>query len=132
MGKRSKERVVPFSPRTGQAIWRYLATRPEARVNEPLFVSANENAFDRNTLAKTLIRIGKRAGVKRPGVHRFRHTFAIMFIRNGIKNGAFNPWALQEILDHERMEMVRKYMALVQADVAEAHLTSSPVENLRL
>lgn len=132
MGKRDKERIAPFSARTGQAIWRYLSSRPGARVNAHLFVTNNNTPFDRSSLYRTIVRIGNRAGVPGAGVHRFRHTFAIMFIRNGIKNNSFNPWALQEILGHERMEMVRTYMAIVQADVAEAHLTSSPVDNMRL
>ena len=38
LGKGSKERVIPFCPRTGQALWKYLAAdRKDARMDEPVF-----------------------------------------------------------------------------------------------
>jgi site-specific recombinase XerD len=36
MGKGSKERIMPFSARTGQVLWRYLATRKDALAGDPL------------------------------------------------------------------------------------------------
>lgn len=130
--KGSKERFIPFSSRTGQALWKYLATRPEAPLGESLFLQLTHLPFDRNTLGKTLIRIGKRAGIEHVGVHRFRHTFAINFLRNGISNGGANPWALQSILGHEDIKTVKIYLALAQADTDAAHKVNSPVENWRL
>ena len=59
--------------------------------------------------------------------HRFRHTFAINFLRNG-----GNAYALQMALGHASMDMVRKYLALAQTDIAAAHLIASPVANWRL
>ena len=37
MGKGSKERMVPISARTAQAVWRYLAEWGETRKAEVLF-----------------------------------------------------------------------------------------------
>ncbi len=73
---------------------------------------------------------GERAGVT--GVPRFRHTFAINFLRNGLERGEANPWALQTILGHEDIKTVCIYLALAQADTDAAHKASSPVENWRL
>jgi site-specific recombinase XerD len=131
-GKRDKGRYVPFGARTGQAIWKYLTTRPDAKTDDYLFVNRNNNPLDRKTLYRALMFIGARAGVTDMGVHRFRHTFAIMFIRNGMRAGGFNPWALQEILGHTTLEMVRRYLRIVNADTSQAHTISSPVEKLRL
>jgi integrase len=83
LGKGSKERLLPFCARTGRAIWRYLATRTEDTAGDYLFLTGNETPFDRHDLRKTLWRIGQRAGVQGVNVHRFRHTFAINYLRNG-------------------------------------------------
>lgn len=66
------------------------------------------------------------------GVHRFRHTFAVNFLRNGMANGGANPWALQEMLGHTDMQTVSIYLKLAQANLDTAHRTASVVENWRL
>jgi len=55
--------------------------------------------MQRTGLRLLIFRIGQRAGVPDAGVHRFRHTFAINFLRNG-----GNLLALQDLLGHERMD----------------------------
>ena len=125
MGKGRKERVLPICARTGQALWRYLATREDAeRKAGMLFVTASGRAMDRNQLRRLLMRIGRRAGVAGVTVHRFRHTFAIEFLRNG-----GNAFALQRLLGHSSLEMVRRYLAIAEADVEQAHRNASPVAN---
>lgn len=131
-GKGAKERMLPISPRTTHALWKYLSTRSQEPITAPLFLSG-DGPFDRHQLRRTLTRIGQRAGLRRVNVHRFRHTFAISFLRNGIKNGGGpNPWALQAALGHTTMEMVRKYLNLLQSDLENVHLIVSPVENWKL
>ena len=127
MGKGSKERILPFCARTGQAIWRYLASRKDDRADDFLFETELENPFDRFYLRRMLYRIGRRAGVQKVGVHRFRHTFAINYLRNG-----GDPFSLQRMLGHSTMEMVKRYLNIVQADLTKNHKLASPVDNWRL
>ncbi|NUM46901.1 MAG: tyrosine-type recombinase/integrase [Anaerolineales bacterium] len=131
-GKGDKDRNVPFSTRTGQILWQYITSRKKDPANAPLFINDENRPLDRHSLRKTLIRIGERAGLRNIGVHRFRHTFAVNFLRNGIKNGGANPWALQQILGHTDMQTVSIYLKLAQADLDTAHRTASVVENWRL
>jgi integrase/recombinase XerD len=127
MGKGTKERTIPFSAPTGQAIWRYLAQRKDDTIDERLFTSKNGRSMNRDQLLKTLKRIGRRAGIQVVTVHRFRHTFAINYLRNG-----GDPYSLQVMLGHSTMEMVKTYLALSQADLEKNHRQASPVANWKL
>lgn len=128
MGKGRKERSLPISPRTSQVLWRYLATRDDAQRQAAfLFTTRTGQAISRFNLRHTLRRIGDRAGVPGATVHRFRHTFAIQFLRNGGQ-----IFALQRMLGHATLDMVQRYLAIAQADVERAHQDASPVANWRL
>lgn len=126
-GKGAKERYVPFSDRTHQALWRYLVTRPEAAEGDPLFLTDVNRRFQRGRLLKMLKTIGRRAGVADVTVHRFRHTFAIQYLRNG-----GDPYTLQKILGHSSLEMVKRYVAIAQIDIERVHKRASPVGNWTL
>ncbi len=123
-GKGAKERTLPLSPNTGQAVWKYLSTRPDLSAGDYLFLTAKDTPIDRFRLLKQLHTIGQRAGVEGVDVHRFRHTFAINYLRNG-----GDPYSLQMMLGHSTLDMVRAYLAIAQADVEAAHKRASPVYN---
>jgi site-specific recombinase XerD len=128
MGKGNRERLVAIHPRTCQRIWRYLATRDDA--DDPrahAFTGHNSGPMSRYTLLRLVNRIGQRAGVPGATVHRFRHTFAVNYLRNGS-----NVFALRRMLGHTTLEMVDRYLELVQADIQNAHRTASPVGVWRL
>jgi integrase/recombinase XerD len=102
MGKGNKERYLPIAARTRQALWRYLASRDEPKPTAPLFLSSTQRPLDRTGLQKLVGRLGERAGVRNVHPHRFRHTFAITFLRNGS-----TVFALQRILGHSSLALVR-------------------------
>ena len=126
-GKGSKERFVPISPRTAKAIWRYLLDRPDAQADEFLIIGREGIPLTTSGLYQLIKRIGERAGVPGAHPHRFRHTFAVNFLRNG-----GNIYALQNILGHSTLEMVRRYVELAEADVQNAHRRASVVTNWNL
>lgn len=126
-GKGSKERLLPYSPQTGQAIWRYLASRGPLTERDAVFTSAAGHLLGRDDLCRTITRIGQRAGVPHAHPHRFRHTFAINFLRNG-----GNVYALQLMLGHTTLKMCQHYLALAQADLQMAQQRSSVVANWNL
>lgn len=125
-GKGSKRRVLPISAETAKALWRYQAGRPVSP--EPaLFLNVRGDAMSRATLLHVVADIGRRAGVVNVHPHRFRHTFAIMFLRNG-----GNVFVLQALLGHSTLEMVRRYLYIVETDLDAGHRQASPVANWRL
>lgn len=126
-GKGAKERHVQFSSRTHQALWRYLALRPNANMGDPLFLLETDRPFNRHRLLDLMQTIGTRAGVMNVTIHRFRHTFAIQYLRNG-----GDPYTLQRLLGHSTLDMVKRYLAIAQSDLENAHRRASPVDNWAL
>lgn len=54
-----------------------------------------------------------------------RHTFALMFLRNG-----GNVFALQKIMGHTKLDQTRNYVNLIEADMQNSHKSASPISNL--
>lgn len=127
-GGENKQRLVPFGSRTAKRLWKYLATR-DHRPNDFLFVNPDGTQIDRRVLSRHLTRLGKRAGVVPCNPHRFRHTFAIEYLRPPNSGDIFT---LQKILGHSSLEMVRRYLAIAQIDIQEAHRIAGPVDNWRI
>jgi len=72
-------------------------------------------------------RLKERAGVIGGGnIHRFRHTFALNFLR--VDKNVFN---LQYLLGHSELEMVRRYTStLGMEDALKAHEKASPADTM--
>lgn len=127
MGKGAKERIIPISVTTSKAIWRYLLTRPDAEPTDALILSSTGYELSRTGLLRIVQRLGKRASISNAYIHRFRHTFAINFLRNG-----GNALELKRLLGHTSLDMVERYVAIARVDIERAHKKASPVTNWRL
>lgn len=124
LGKGKKERDIPISKTTSNAIEEYLRYRKHKTPNSPLFAKTNGKYLDRVLLGRILARLGTDAGVSHVFPHRFRHTFAIQFLRNG-----GNIYSLQKILGHSTLDMVKRYLAIAQHDLDRDHEIASPVNH---
>lgn len=127
MGKGDKERSLPISPETAKALWHYMNNRAEAKASAPLFATKDGRPLSRAALLDLVSDLGEKAGVVDVHPHRFRHTFAITFLRNG-----GNVYELQMALGHSSLDMVKRYLALAETDLQRAHEEASPVANWRL
>ena len=72
-------------------------------------------------------KIGNRAGVTDVTVHRFRHACTIGYLRNG-----GDPYTLQRFLEHSTLDKLKRYLAIVQADIEKARRRTLPVDNWAL
>jgi len=111
-------------------VWRYLASRADHLPTDPLFVidEAINEPMNRYSVHKLIKRLGKRAGVVPDAhPHRFRHTFAINFLRN-----EGDVFSLKALLGHESLKTVQQYLAIAQVDTERAHQRASPVDNWKL
>ena len=128
MGKGGKERVVRIGKVAQKALWRYMMHRPGNGYKE-LWLSEEKRPLSCGGVQCLVKRLKERAGVNGSGsVHRFRHTFAVNFLR--VDKNVFN---LQYLLGHSELEMVRRYTAaLGMEDALEAHEKASPADVMGL
>ena len=125
-GKGEKPRTVILGNRTQKALYKYLSTRDKPKVIDPLFATNTNNFLQRDNLRHKLEKIGKAAEVANVHPHRFRHTFAINFLRNG-----GNILVLQQLLGHSTLEMVKHYAKIAEIDIDKAS-EFSVADNWRL
>jgi site-specific recombinase XerD len=128
MGKGNKERIVRIGKVAQKALWRYLMHRPDnGLVN--VWLSEEKRPLSETGVQCLIKRLKSRAGINSGGsVHRFRHTFALNFLR--VDKNVFN---LQYLLGHSELEMVRRYTAtLGMEDALKAHEKASPADLLNI
>jgi integrase/recombinase XerD len=125
--KGGKSRIVYMGNAVRRSLWRYLVTRDD-KDNEraPLF-TANQHSLNRDSLRHLVARLGTVAQIRKCHPHRFRHTFAITYLRCG-----GDVFTLQRLLGHGSLEMVQHYARLAQVDIEQAHRRASPADNWRL
>ena len=128
LGKGSKERVVRIGKVAQKALWRYLMCRGHNAV-EALWLPEEGRPLHNSGVQSLVKRLKERAGVTGEGsVHRFRHSFALSFLR--ADRNVFN---LQYLLGHSDLDMVRRYTStLGMEDALRAHEKASPADLLHL
>ena len=128
-GKGRKQRVVSLGKVPRQALWRYIA-HIRGREAGPLFRSEAGGRLLRTSLTQLMTKLAQKTNWtdKRCHPHMFRRAFAVGFLRNG-----GDPFRLQILLGHEKLEMTRLYsQALLMDDAIEAHAQFGPADRLTL
>ena len=126
--KGGKGRITYMGKVTRKTVWRYLASREDGNdLKAPLFISSADRPFNRNSLRILIRRLGERVDIAHVHPHKFRHTFAITYLRSG-----GDVFTLQSLLGHGSLDMVRHYAQIAEVDVENAHRKASPVDNWRL
>jgi len=124
-GQKTHSRSVYLGKSARHALWKYLSKRSDTETN--LFITEQSRPMNRSSIRHMISRAGKRANVISATTHRFRHTFAVQYLRNG-----GDVFTLQRLLGHSTLDMVRRYVALASTDDATVHRRASPVDNWRL
>lgn len=115
-GKGRRERFVPFGPKTGEALRRYLRRRsghPHAR-SAALWLG-KQGPLTTSGISAILDRRIADAGLPHVHPHQFRHTFAHLWKLNGGRESD-----LMRIMGWRSADMVRRYGASAADEVARA------------
>ena len=130
IGKRHKQRTVRFGAQTRKRILRYLATRQELTPESMLWVAYRKSRTERDSLTLRGLeivcsRLGEKAGVMPCHPHRFRRTFALCCLRDGM-----DLRLLRLLMGHSSLTVLQRYLALTGEDIERAHRVHSPVDSL--
>lgn len=121
-GKGGKARSVVVGARTRRALMRYRRQVPHAEA-DPVFQSQRGGGrLTGGGLHTWLRRAGERAGL-RVSAHALRRTFATLSLAAGM-----DALHLQALLGHSTLEMVRRYVQMVETDLVAAHREHGPVD----
>ena len=122
-GVKSAARTVYLGQRAKTAIWKFIAKQQsQPKQDAQLF------DFQRSSSIRLIInRIGANSKVSHAHPHRFRHTFAVEYLRN-----QGDVFTLQRLMGHKTLSMTLRYVEFVKADLEVAHRRASPVDNWRL
>jgi integrase len=90
-GKGGKQRVIPLSGKTAEALMRYLAARkrhPRAATTEAMWLGARGGALTGDAIRRMTARRAEQAGTGHIHPHMFRHYAAAMAKRNKVPTAA--------------------------------------------
>lgn len=127
--KNREQYIIPLSLSLGRILQEYLKIR-NGEPEDYLFCNSYGEALKERTIQDRIKfycqeRLGKEAFSYRCSPHDFRHTFAVMYIRNG-----GDLLSLQKLLGHNTLEMTRRYVNLLNDDIKSKFAEFSPLDSV--
>lgn len=125
-GKGGKDRVVPIAGKAAKALDRYTR-HPQRRdkLQDVVFLTDQGLPMTQDGFRQIFRRLGVKTGLQ-VNPHKFRHSAAIQYLRNGGKLET-----LKALLGHQSMEMTLHYARIAGVDVTQAHMTADPARSLK-
>ena len=125
IAKTRVSRTLPISIITVEAIRKLISARhPEWGENVTLFCNEYGITLTRFAWAGRMRKYSEQLGTSiQP--YSLRHTFAIMYLRQG-----GNAFSLQRMLGHTTLTMTKRYVAITESDLIQQHAIASPINTL--
>lgn len=121
-GKGEKDRVVYFGAKTARHLIKHMRGLEGSDLIFCNFYTGKK--LTTNGLGQLLRRLGRSVNVHCTA-HKFRRTFAINSIRNGM-----NIYLLAKLMGHEDITILKPYLDILKTDLQSAHQQFGVVDNL--
>ena len=122
VGKGRKPRRVFIGRKTRKAIRSYLKKR--SNDYDFLFTTEIGEPLTYWGLNEIIRRLARHAGIKKPGLHDFRRSFALNMLRNQV-----DIYSLSQLMGHADLQVLTRYLRQTGEDLKRAHEKGSPVDN---
>ena len=119
--KTRKTLTMPLSTEMKNILTRFMRYR-KGDPEDYLFCEDDGYMMSEDALRKSIARYNRSRGVKKTGIHMFRHTFAKMYIENG-----GNAFKLQKLLGHSTLAMTKHYVTLYDEEILKDYDLESPL-----
>jgi site-specific recombinase XerD len=123
-GKGGKFRQVPLAGKAARALDRYLRHK-ERPHGQHVFLTTMGEPLTQNGLVQMLKRYEGWRGIH-CNPHKFRHTAAITYLRNGGR-----VETLRAMLGHSKIDQTLHYARIAGVDLAAAHELADPARSLK-
>ena len=114
MGKGSKERMLPLTQNTIEAIQDYLCNRNEYDFHDYVFITRNGTPISKRGMKNLFDNVLKRTSMKgrKLSMHKLRHTCMTLLLKEGV-----DIRIIKEIAGHESIATTQIYTHLVGEDI---------------
>ena len=129
LGKNRRERTVFLGSRAKRYLIKWLVAADVEFGHIWIYQGSKDEytgkVLTTSGLNQVLRRIGSKASVSQCNPHKFRRTFAVQCLRDGM-----DIFTLQRLMGHRSLDMLKRYLTLVNDDLAKAHRKHSPLDKL--
>lgn len=123
--KNKEARIIPIPSSLHIALSEWIQVR-NASKEDFLFCNIYGEQIQRTVLQTLVKRYSLRRGVKRYGLHLYRHTFITLSVRKGM-----SPVMLKRITGHKSMKMLERYYAFNPTDLVNIVDKFNPLEDFK-
>lgn len=129
-GKRSKQRIIPFSDTIAAEIRKYLNMRDNEETEKTgaardsgIFFTNHGHPVSRSRIAEIVRRMLQGTSVARKSPHVLRHTFATVMLNHGAEINS-----VKELLGHASIATTQIYTHLSFAELRKSYFNAHPRE----
>ena len=115
--KGNQERILPANEAVLNSIRRYLKTRKNVGIKDPLFLSTHNKRIDSASVWRIVKKYLKLAQIEKDKLspHTLRHTFATVLLKQGE-----NILIIKELLSHKNLRTTERYLHINNQDLRSA------------